>query len=41
MAGATRAAPSRAIRFEHFVVDLIARGVTDMVVGSGALLGIF
>ncbi len=41
MTGATRAALSRAIRFEHFIVDSIARGVTDMVVGSGALLGIF
>ncbi len=41
MAGATRAVLSRAIRFEHFIVDSIARGVTDMGVGSGALLGIW
>ncbi len=41
MAGATRAGVNRAIRFEHFILDSIARGVTDMGVGSGALLGLF
>jgi hypothetical protein len=34
----TRAAFDGAIRFEHFILDSIARGITDVLVGSGALL---
>ena len=38
MAGMTRATFDRTFRFEHSVIGTKARGMTDMVVGSGALL---